>query len=291
MKEKIPTYSICNLLGAKHCAENLFVSKLKDFRVEQKDLYFPHKHSFYQVVLFTAGNGRHSIDFQDFIAEPHQIYYMAPGQIHTWDFEDEMDGYIVNFDENFFTTFLQNSQFLKKIGLFSQITKQPTQVLKADCCIEIVELFSRLFQEYQRKSPFREDMLRSILMDLLIRLARTQKEFLNDTISTQHFTVLHTFEALIEQHFIEKRLPKDYAKLLFITPNYLNAICNAALGKAAGEVIRERVLLEAKRLIVNSDQTISEISYQLNFEDNAYFSRFFKKYVTVSPEEFRKKRK
>jgi AraC-like DNA-binding protein len=75
--------------------------------------------------------------------------------------------------------------------------------------------------------------------------------------------------------------------MLYITPNHLNALSNSVLGKPAGELIRERVVLEAKRLLVNSDYTVTQIADTLHFEDNAYFTRFFKKYTSMSPEVFR----
>ena len=84
------------------------------------------------------------------------------------------------------------------------------------------------------------------------------------------------------------RLPKEYADLMNITANHLNAFVQDMLGKTAGEVIRDRVLLEAKRLLTNADMTIAEIGYHLNFKDNAYFNRFFKKYTGQTPETFRK---
>jgi AraC family transcriptional activator of pobA len=75
---------------------------------------------------------------------------------------------------------------------------------------------------------------------------------------------------------------------LYITPNHLNALCKEYLGMQAGEVIRNRILLEAKRLLVSQDITISEISDELSFNDNSYFTKFFKKLVGMTPEEFRK---
>lgn len=87
---------------------------------------------------------------------------------------------------------------------------------------------------------------------------------------------------------MQLRLPKEYAALLYVTPNYLNAFCRHMLGKSAGEIIRNRVLLEAKRLLINADMSIAAIAYQLNFADNSYFTKFFKKYAGVTPEEFRK---
>ncbi|RYZ32209.1 MAG: AraC family transcriptional regulator, partial [Sphingobacteriales bacterium] len=69
---------------------------------------------------------------------------------------------------------------------------------------------------------------------------------------------------------------------------HLNALCQDLLGKTAGELIRDRILLEAKRLLVNADISISEIAWQLNFADNSYFSKFFKKQAGTTPEAFRK---
>ena len=79
--------------------------------------------------------------------------------------------------------------------------------------------------------------------------------------------------------------------MLHITPNHLNAVCTKVYGHSAGEHIRNRVMVEAKRLLVNMPGvTVAEIAYQLNFDDNAYFSRFFKKYAGETPEKFRKRR-
>jgi AraC-like DNA-binding protein len=84
------------------------------------------------------------------------------------------------------------------------------------------------------------------------------------------------------------RLPREYAALLYITPNHLNAVCRQMLNKSAGEVIRERMLLEIKRWLVNAEISISEIADKLSFQDNSYFSKFFKKYEGMTPEEFKK---
>jgi AraC-like DNA-binding protein len=94
---------------------------------------------------------------------------------------------------------------------------------------------------------------------------------------------------LIEKNYTRIKLPKEYAELLYITPNHLNALCNDVLGIPAGEVIRNRVILEAKRMLVNRDMTVQEIADHLNFADNSYFTKFFKKQVSMTPEEFRKK--
>lgn len=87
---------------------------------------------------------------------------------------------------------------------------------------------------------------------------------------------------------MEAHHPKFYAAHLSVTPNYLNTLCKKLAGKTLGEIIRSRIVLEAKRLLVNSEYTISQIAYELYFEDNSYFSKFFKANTGLTPAEFRK---
>jgi AraC family transcriptional regulator, transcriptional activator of pobA len=126
-----------------------------------------------------------------------------------------------------------------------------------------------------------------MLMIILVRLSRVVPDTFKKGASKHNVVLMRQFEKLIEQHFREKRLPKEYAEMMFVTPNHLNALSNDVAGKSAGELIRERILLEAKRLLANSDLMISQIAAILHFEDNAYFTRFFKKYLGTTPEGFR----
>ncbi len=287
MAKRIPTYSICNLLGADQCFTEFVVTRISDFVRTHPDLYFPHRHTFYQIVLFTQGGGTHSIDFQQFSVEPHQVYAMAPGQIHTWEFVPETEGYIVNFNESFFTAICHDPHFVETFPLFNAVSGSPVNLLDVECCGEVQRLLEQMLQEFQQDWEYKAEILRAMLLQLIVVLSRRLPRLAQPQISRHQLNVLRQFERLIEAHFREKRLPREYAELLFITPNHLNALVSAALGKSAGELIRERVLLEAKRLLVNSDLSISQIASELNFEDNAYFARFFKKHTGVSPEAFR----
>lgn len=287
--KKIPTFSICNLLGADQCITEFLIVRIRDFMEKNDKIRFPHRHSFYQIVLFTEGTGSHSIDFQKFEVVPHHVYAMAPGQIHTWEFEPDTDGYILNFNESFFTAICHNPNFVQEFPLFSAISGIPANILEAECCGEVHALMERMLKEFSLDGDFKQEMLRGMLLQLLVILSRQIPRTAQTGISRHQLTVLRNFERLIEEHFREKRLPRDYAEMLFITPNHLNALVNSVIGKPAGELIRDRVVLEAKRLLVNSDFNISQIADTLSFEDNAYFTRFFKKYTGISPEVFRQK--
>ncbi len=287
MAKKIPTYSICNLLGADRCMTELVVIRLRDFIELQKDLVFPHRHSFYQMVLFTRGGGTHTIDFTEYPAVPHQVYYMAPGQVHTWNFTEATDGYLINFTDSFFTSICHNPNFVRDFPLFNPLSSPPVNMLDMACCTEVETTFAQMLEEFGKDREFKMDLLRGLLLTILVRLSRAVPSPFREGSPKHQVAIMRQFEKLIEQNFREKRLPKEYAELLFITPNHLNALSNDTTGKSSGELIRERIILEIKRLLTNSDLMVGQIADELNFEDNAYFARFFKKYTGVTPEEFR----
>lgn len=287
MPKKMPTYSICNLLGADRCITEIVVTRLRDFINTHRDIQFPHRHDFYQIVLFTRAGGRHTIDFEQFEVQPHQVYYMAPGQVHSWEFDAETEGYLVNFNESLFTSICHNPHFVREFPLFNSISGKSANTLDMACCSEVEQTFAQMLDEYENGGEFKLDILRALLTIILVRLSRVAPNNFKEGAPKHHIAQMRQFEKLIEQHFREKRLPKEYAELLFMTPNHLNALTNTVMGKSAGELIRDRILLEAKRLLANSDLMIGQIAEVLQFEDNAYFTRFFKKYMGVTPEGFR----
>lgn len=264
------------------------VVRLREFVEAHRDLQFPHRHDFFQILLFTAGGGRHSIDFRQYAAEAGQVYFMSPGQIHDWDFDATTDGFLLNFNESFFTSICHNPHFVREFPIFHNISGESVCHLNADTRAAVGQIFEQMLEEFSKNEDFKADLLRGQLIQLLVRLSRAAAPMPRSAgVSKHQLTMFRQFERLIEQHFREKHLPKTYAELMFVTPNHLNALSNQVAGLPAGELIRNRMLLEAKRLLANSDLLISQIAAMLHFEDNAYFTRFFKKYTGATPERFR----
>src|ERR1700738_5493471 len=112
MKEKIPTYGICNLLDNAASLQDVIVYDMPDFLQSHQDLVFPHRHSFYQILYVLSGSGKHIIDFETYPVKAGSLYCMAPGQVHTWLFDGMVKGFLVNFNESFFSSFLLNSRYL-----------------------------------------------------------------------------------------------------------------------------------------------------------------------------------
>jgi AraC family transcriptional activator of pobA len=286
--KNIPIYDIGTL--SQQQEHDLQISRFAAYiNRHHKDLHSAHKHSFYHLVLFTKGGGMQTIDFQNFAVKPFQIYFMIPGQVHSWDFEGEVDGYIINFSAAFFQSFLLKATYLEDLPFFSGNVHDAVIDIPVLLQTKIIDLFEELIKENEQVKPMGIDLVKAIMLQLFIHIARLNESVDTNIAPSYNYTLLRNFQKLIEKNYIQLKLPKEYAELLYITPNHLNALCNDVLDMPAGEVIRNRVILEAKRMLINRDMTVQEIANYLNFADNSYFTKFFKKQEGLTPDEFRKK--
>jgi len=284
--EEFQTYSIESLLSAKTKGEarefDLF--RFEYFAKDIEHLKQPHRHYFYTLILVTDGVGSHDIDFTSYDILPNRMFLIAPGQIHAWKSLKRVRGFVMLFTDSF-VALSKGRKLMPSWPLFK--TNQ-------DCFLDLndteasqwIEEFMLIETELKTSDPFSRDAIFYSLGSLLVRASRLYIR--SPRITPARQDLLFTFQELIEKQYTRLRTPKDYASLLHITPNYLNALCRKKAGKSAGELIRQRVLLEIKRLLAHTSLSISEIAYKLNFADNSYFGRYFKKYAGVTPETFRK---
>ena len=286
VKDRYPVFDISQL--AEFSKNDILISQFEPYLKTHKNLQQAHKHTFYHLVFFTEGSGSQTIDFQRFEVKPYQMYFMIPGQVHHWAFEGKVDGYVVNFSDKFFQAFLLKPDYLEQFPFFSGNANEAVINLEKNLGLKISVLFEKLLEEANETQRSAADMVRLILLEIFILVGRTVTTPQLKQASPYNLTLLKNFRQLIETHYTSSRLPKEYAEMLYITPNHLNALCNDLLGIPAGEVIRNRVVLEAKRLLVNPQLGITEVANHLNFADNSYFTKFFKKQAGITPEEFRK---
>ncbi len=291
----IPIYNICNLLDTNNNFQDCVVYRLEDYISNRPNIVStPHRHAFYQILFVSKGKGIHSIDFEKFSIEEKCLFFLNASQVHKWEFEPGTEGFLINFNDNFLRTFLVNPNYLNQFSFFSG----NAQYSKFSCekCYETLhQRFEKMLYVSMDESPLKKDYVKVLMLELFLetQLFLVTKVFDNEA---HHETnnaqfIIRNFEALLEQNYKTMRLPGAYADLLNITSNHLNTLCKKVLGLTSGEVIRNRVILECKRLLVNADVSVLEIAYALEFKNSAYLSRFFKKYTGVTPEEFRKQAK
>lgn len=282
MKNSIPVYDIQNFKAYKN--DGILISRFGAYAQQHQHLHSAHRHRFFHLVFFTAGSGSQQIDFKKFDVAPGLVYFMVPGQVHSWSFTSQPDGYLLNFSADYFNSFLLKSDYLEQFTFFAgQVFELPESIQE-----KIVLIFEEMLSEAAHEQPVADDLIKTLLLKLLITISRVTAPIDRVQGDSYGHTLLKSFQKLIELNYNTLRLPKQYAELLYITPNHLNSLCNDLLGISAGTLIRERVMLEAKRLLINVKLMVAEIAEQLNFADQSYFVKFFKKYEGITPEKFRK---
>lgn len=284
--EKTPIYDICTLTG--NGADDILISRFAPYLAYHKNLSAAHRHSFYHLVLFTKGAGKHAIDFEEFPVKPYQVYFMTPGQVHSWSFEGFTDGYIINFSDTFFQPFLLNPVYAESFPFFRGDIKTSVIDLPLNHQKKVKSLFEEIIGEAGGNDASATDMIRLLMMQFFILVGRLSAPETPKGPASYNQILVRNFQKLIGENYTRLKLPKEYAEMLYITPNHLNAVCKDILRMSAGDVIRNRLLLEAKRLLTTQHLNINEIASVLNFTDNSYFTKFFKKAEGITPDAFRK---
>ena len=286
-KEPIPIYQIQDFKALAEKEDYFYVISFADHLREHLFTREPHKHSFYIVLLVTQGSGTHTIDFKTYEVRPNMVFFMKPGQIHSWELSADADGQVVFFTSEFYLKQFPDRK-LYDFPFFNALIAKPKLDLPEAEVTVLLQPFEALHQEYAVPGFMRQEMLACYLQVMLIRLARIY-QLQEGTEETQggELLLLQKLENLIEQHFKEHLPVTFYAEKLHVTTKHLNEICKRSLAKTTHELIRERSILEAQRLLVHSELTSSQIAAELGYFDTTYFFRFFKKHVGQTPEQFR----
>lgn len=278
-KNSIPTLSVGNILGEEALGVTLFRHSVKG----RNEFEQPHKHNFYMVFFVEKGSGIHHVDFTQYQVADNQIYFIRPGQVHNWALDINTAGFQLMLSPDVVTIFSNFAPF----PFFDQNVASCLLVAHKE-----FELFKNQLHEIELILSDNDLLTKEILLlrlHLLLKLL--QKEYLKKF--PEHFTaskpekVIKQFYTLIDHHFTQESSVNFYADKLNITPNYLNILSQKYVKKPAGEIIKERRILEAKRLLTSTDLSIKEIAYQLGFNDNTYFTKVFKKYTGKTPGDFK----
>lgn len=286
---KIPALNIQQFLDKKPL-DSLYVNSFSTHIVLNQNLINrPHSHNFYLCVLFTKGSGTHEIDFNSYTIKPGMVFFLKPGQTHFWKFDTQPEGYIFFHSQEFYELkYLDHT--LSSFPFYYSNQNPPFLELSTEKLIDLSIHFSDIFKEYQENNLLREAKITNLINYIYIELTRiyTADIAIEKLGSTSYSQILEQLETLINIHFYSKKLPKFYASKLNITTKHLNRVVQKTINKTTSQLISERILLEAKRLIVHSTDNLAGISNTLEFSDYAYFSKFFKSKIGMTPMEFRK---
>ncbi|KAB5486098.1 MULTISPECIES: helix-turn-helix domain-containing protein [Flagellimonas] len=248
----------------------------------------PHTHDFFLCVLFTSGEGTHEIDFGTYAIRPGAVFFLRPGQSHFWKFKSQPEGFIFFHSRSFYELNF-SGHALSSFPFYSSLQNPPLLHVHGISLKKLKALFKESLSEYQGSEPYREMKIANFINAIYIELARSYSSNIDmhQLVSYKYAALLEQLQGLINIHFYLEKFPKFYANQLNITPKHLNRIVRDTINKTTQQLISERVILEAQRLIVHTADPLSQIAYTLGFSDYAYFSKLFKLKTGMSPMEFR----
>ncbi|HEY0031557.1 MAG TPA: AraC family transcriptional regulator [Bacteroidia bacterium] len=283
---KLPVFSVKHFKKTAAPSPDFYIKTFQEHKAEHPFIMKPHRHDFYMVMLFTKGKGKHTIDLMTYDVSPGSVFFMSPGEMHSWELSNDCDGFVIMFNTSFFVMTARNRN-INEFPFFSLDQKMHYHLLKKVELSEFSALLKAIYGESKTSASLQTAILRAYLEILLLKLTTVLYPG-KKAIGKASAGLISRLEALVELNY-KNRLPVSfYAEALAISAVQLNILANNYLNLSVAELISGRLLLEAKRLLVYTNLTINEISNELNFSDNSYFTKFFKKAIGQTPEQFRK---
>ncbi len=248
---------------------------------------WPHKHSFYEILWIRKGAAKHFVDNQELDLSADTIYFMSPGQTHHFEKYEAVNGDSIMFTEEFFIWNFTNKEALQQLSFLDNSYKSPNIKLDSQTKGVLEPLLKLLYAEFKRPdySKLAISSMLYVFLNSLQRVYRDQRD--NNHLPSNYLAIFNDFKRMVEQHYKAQEQLSVYASELCITAHHLNEVVKNVTGKTAGEFVRDRLLLEAKRMLVQSHLQIGQIAHELGFKDFSYFSRHFKKHNKLSPEQYR----
>ena len=272
--------------------EKIFtIRKICDFDDDEiEHNLMPHLHDFYSIFWIESGEAIHATEFVEYSLTADTILFVPPGLKHRMYIDKSVGGTYILFNEEFIQFNRLNIQPLKNYRLFnnpefkSLITVSPDQKEKLENITKLI------FNELKNKDDYSQEIVLNLLHLFLLesrRIFDLQNQAPKEEADTTPDNTIIKFKQLIEENFAREKNVSPYAEMLNMNPSCLNELSKRVTGITAGELIRNRVIEETKKLLYSSRMSGKEIAYELGFDDPAYFSRFFKKYTGTTLKEFR----
>lgn len=248
----------------------------------------PHRVGFYSVMWFQHGSPTHLVDFNPVRIEPNTLLFLNMDTVQRFDNAVKFGGKAILFTDRFFCKTEADVKFLRGSILFND--------LFSVSCIRLQtqeKLFSSLLQmmadEMENpKDTLQADILQNLLHNFLLNAERVRRrQNFTEIKKSADLDVVILFKDLLEKNFKTQKQVAFYAKEITTTDRRLNAATTKVLGKTPKEIIDDRVMLEAKRLLAHTVNSIKEIGYFLGFEEPTNFIKYFRKHQSDTPAQFR----
>lgn len=238
---------------------------------------YAHRDDYYIVAMLTDGSAALEIDFERIELKAGDILIVSPWQVHGKPSGEQWcaDGWMLAFSPEFLSE--------TETRTLDEYSISPHPLSPGDNTVnDIVALCSMLERNIDN------DNIAGALATAIKSIVLSVIGKSDMGVTGRYLNITINFRKLIDKHLVKEKSPAAYASMLNISEIYLNEAVKGATGLSAGAYLRSRLIVEAKRLLAYTSKFAKETAYSLGFDDYAYFSRFFRKHVGVSPSEYAK---
>ena len=240
----------------------------------------------YSIYWIKEGKGTYSIDFKSYSFTGNVLFFLSPGQIFSVDSEKIKEAYKLSFIRDFYCIETHDKEIACNGVLFNNIYETPFVEVSKNDVLKLDFILESLIEEFKHQDTAQYDMLQSYLKQFIIHSVRIKKE-LGSIKNDNESKLFKDFSTLVEQNFKQLHSVTEYANRLGISPKSLTKHFQLLGTVKPSEFIKNRIILEAKRQLIYSDESVKHIAFSLGFNDPAYFTRFFTKAMEKSPLQFK----
>jgi AraC-like DNA-binding protein len=246
----------------------------------------PEQVDAYTIYWIKEGKGTYFIDFKEYTFDGTIIFFLSPGQVFTVSSEEIKEAYKLSFQRDFYCIQTHDQEISCNGVLFNNLYDSPYVIPKSKDVQRLQFLLEDLREEFNNDNSGQYDMLQSYLKQFIIHSVRLKKDdfVVKEAVETQLYK---DFSVLVEQNFRKMHAVSAYAARLGISPKSISKHFQKLGTMTPSDFIKNRIILEAKRQLLYSEQSVKEIAFDLGFNDPAYFSRFFTKAMQKSPLSFK----
>lgn len=284
-KEKIiPSYDLYKTLGSSLGFE---FYKLEE-AYNPYDATLPHRHNYYEILYFKESGGHHEIDFNSHPVRANSLHFISPEQVHLLRRDKHVTGFVLSFSKDFCYAETAGIEFIDSFPFFNNPYTVSIVRLMGEEQKNVSELIAKIQAEYFSEREEKANVLSAYLTILLVSAKRLFKPENSAGKPMLRSELTRKFKQAVEKNFLKIKSVNEYSEMLNITSGHLNDTVHHDTGRTASEIIHERIILEAKRLLYRSEKSVKEIAHALCYDDPSYFVKFFKSHTQDTPENFRK---
>ncbi|MEM6736051.1 MAG: helix-turn-helix transcriptional regulator [Bacteroidota bacterium] len=282
--------SVCEFREGDMGQSSIKIERMEEiFDKANGEIDTPHRHGYNTVVWVREGEGSHIIDFNEYAFGKDHIFFIGPGQIHQVKTLNRPRGWVITFQDDFVIQSGLGRDFLINVNLFRQYSESPPIVINRPS--RLLEILNLLYDAFKEKTfEYRSEAQGAALKLFLIECIKFCDPE-NKKASEVGSPLLIRFKGLVNLHFEEMHKVAEYAEMLSVTPKYLNEVIKSTIGMTAKDYIIDRILIEAKRRLLHTDDSVKMIALSLGFPEPLHFNSFFKKRINLTPLQYRKESK